>query len=252
MKITIITVCFNAASTISDALNSVAKQKNVDVEHIVIDGASTDRTLEIVKTYTSVSILVSEPDKGIYDAMNKGIALATGDVVGILNADDIYMDNNVLQEVIHTFSDNAIDACYGDLVYVDKTNTNQVVRYWKSAQFIEGMFKSGWAPAHPTFFVRNDIYKKFSGFNLKYQLAADFEILFRFLEQHKINSKYLPKVFVKMRLGGATNKSLTNVYRQNKEIVEILRSYYKKVSLISFIVIKVVARMTQFFTRPSI
>lgn len=244
-------MCFNAASTIRDALDSVSSQEGVDIEHIIIDGASGDGTLEIVKGYESIATLVSEPDKGIYDAMNKGIALATGDVVGILNADDFYMNKDVLSEVVELFSDVNVDACYGDLVYVDQHDTRNTMRYWKSKPYTPGLFQSGWVPAHPTFFVRKTVYDKLGAFNLNYRLAADFELLFRFIEQHKVKTKYLPKVLVKMRLGGATNNSLINVYNQNKEIVTILRSSYSNLSLFGFVVRKIVNRMLQFSTRPS-
>lgn len=250
MKITIITVCFNAAPTIKEALASVANQNNVNVEHIIIDGASTDETLNIVRVFKNVTTLISEPDSGIYDAMNKGIALATGDIVGILNADDFYMNENVLANVANIFLDDSVDACYGDLVYVDQNNTNKVVRYWKSKAYKDGLFKSGWVPAHPTFFVRRSIYKRLSSFDLQYKLAADFELLFRYIEQNKIKTAYLPKVLVKMRLGGATNKSFKNIYNQNREIITILRNHYPNISFISFIVNKAVNRLSQLFIHP--
>jgi glycosyltransferase involved in cell wall biosynthesis len=252
LKISIITVCYNAASTIEDALISVANQENVNVEHILIDGASTDGTVEIIKKYKSVATFVSEPDKGIYDAMNKGIALATGDIVGILNADDFYMNENVLEDVSRIFSDDSVEACYGDLVYIDQLNKDKVIRYWKSKPYVSGLFKSGWVPAHPTFFVRKSVYEKFSLFDLNYKLAADFEILFRLIEQNKIKTKYLPKVLVKMRLGGATNKSYRNIYNQNKEIITILRNHYPKLSFVGFILRKLFSRFSQFFIRPGI
>lgn len=252
MKISIITVCFNAVSTIEDALISVATQENVNVEHILIDGVSTDGTVEVIKKYKSVATFVSEPDKGIYDAMNKGIALATGDIVGILNADDFYVNEKVLEHVSRIFEDDSVEACYGDLVYIDQFNKEKVIRYWKSKPYVSGMFKSGWAPAHPTFFVRKSVYEKFSFFNLDYKLAADFEILFRLIEQNKIKTKYLSKVLVKMRLGGATNKSFSNIYNQNKEIIDILRNHYPKLSFIGLILRKAFNRFSQFFIRPSL
>lgn len=250
MKITIITVCFNAASTIKDALVSVASQNNVNVEHIIIDGASTDGTLDIVRAHESVTTLISETDKGIYDAMNKGIALATGDLVGILNADDFYLNENVLASVANVFLDDTIEACYGDLVYVDQNNTSKVIRYWKSKAYKDGLFKTGWVPAHPTFFVRRSVYNRLSRFNLKYKLASDFELLFRYIEQNKIKTAYLPKVLVKMRLGGATNKNIKNIYNQNKEIITILRNHYPNLSFVRLVFNKVVNRLSQLFIHP--
>jgi glycosyltransferase involved in cell wall biosynthesis len=250
LKISIITVCYNSEKTIKDTLASVGSQNNVDVEHVLIDGASKDSTLDIIKNHNTVSKLISEPDKGIYDAMNKGIALATGEVVGTLNADDFYYNDNVLSEVIKAFSDSSIEACYGDLVYVNQENTDQTVRFWKSNDYKVGIFKLGWMPAHPTFFVRKSVYDRLGGFNLNYKIAADFELLFRFIEQNKIKTKYIPKVMVKMRLGGTTNKSLNNVVNQNKEIISILQSYYPNFSIASFMFRKLINRLSQFIRRP--
>ena len=250
MKITIITVCLNAAKTINDALKTVANQKNIEIEHIVVDGGSTDQTLEIVKKYKNVSALVSEPDKGIYDAMNKGIALVTGDIVGTLNADDFYSSELVLSEVEKAFQDPSIDACYGDLVYVKQDDVNKSVRYWKSGNYKDNLFRSGWMPAHPTFFVRKSIYERFGNFSLDYTIASDFELLFRFIEKNKIKIKYIPKVMVKMRMGGTTNKNLTNVITQNKEIIKILKEYYSDFSLVGFISSKLSNRFLQYIKHP--
>lgn len=251
MKVSIITVCFNAASTIEDALASVASQKNVNVEHIVVDGASADGTVEMVEKCKSVTTFVSEPDKGIYDAMNKGIKLASGEIVGTLNADDFYIGADVVSEIAHIFKDPAIDACFADLVYVDQMDTDKVVRYWKSQAYTEGLFKKGWMPAHPTFFVRKSVYERLGYFSLNYRIAADFELLFRFIEKNKIKTAYIPKVMVKMRLGGTTNVSFANVITQNKEIIATLRHHYSNFSLIGFILRKLINRFSQFINRPN-
>ena len=247
MKISIITVCYNSAKTIEDTLKSVANQKDVNIEHILIDGASTDETIKIIKQYDSVTTLISEPDKGIYDAMNKGISLATGEIIGTLNADDFYANDHVLSEVSRIFLDPNINACYGDLVYVSEVNAAQPVRLWKSNNYKSGLFKSGWVPAHPTFFVRKSVYERLGKFNLNYKIAADFELLFRFIEKNKVNTKYLPKVLVKMRLGGTTNKSISNVIRQNKEIFTILREHYADFSMFKFVAKKLINRFLQFY-----
>lgn len=236
--------------TIEDTIKSVASQKDVDVEHVVIDGLSTDGTADIIKHHKSISKLVSEKDKGIYDAMNKGLALATGDVIGTLNADDFYANENVLEEVAQVFLDANIEACYGDLVYVSQQDTDKIVRYWKSRDYVSGLFKSGWMPAHPTFFVRKSVYDRLGGFNLGYKIAADFELLFRLIEQNKIKTKYIPKVMVKMRLGGTTNKNLSNVITQNKEIITILKKQYPDFSVLKFIFKKLSNRFFQFLSRP--
>lgn len=246
LKISIITVCFNSATTIENTIVSVAGQKNVDVEHIIVDGASIDSTIDIVNKYKSISKFISEPDRGIYDAMNKGIAIATGDVIGTLNADDFYVNDNVLEDVAQVFLDTNIDACYGDLVYVSQKNTNNIVRYWKSRSYVLGLFKSGWMPAHPTFFVRKGVYERLGSFDLNYKIASDFELLFRLIEQYKINTKYIPKILVKMRLGGTTNKSLSNILIQNKEIVAILHNFYPDFSIFRFVFEKVINRFFQF------
>ena len=243
-------MCFNSAQTIEDTILSVASQKGVDVEHIVIDGASSDGTVDIIKRHKSVSKFVSEKDKGIYDAMNKGIALATGDVIGTLNADDFYANENVLAEVAKVFFDPKKEACYGDLIYVSQHEKNKTVRYWRSQKYVNGLFKSGWMPAHPTFFVRKDIYKKFGVFDLNYRIAADFELLFRLIEQKRINVEYLPKVLVKMRLGGTTNKNISNVLRQNKEIIATLKKQYADFSIVKFVFSKLLNRFSQFVIRP--
>ena len=250
LKISIITVCYNAAHTLPDTIHSVASQDYPNIEHIVVDGGSTDGTLTIIANAPSVTRFVSEPDKGIYDAMNKGIAMATGDVIGTLNADDFYATPSAIDAVAKSFLDTQIDACFADLVYVDTNDTNQIIRYWKSSPFQPGAFKLGWMPAHPTFFVRSSIYKKYGVFDLRYQLAADMQLLFRLLEKHKINTVYLPKVLIKMRMGGATNKSIKNIFEQNREILSVLDDYYEHSSRLKFFFNKLVDRVKQFFLRP--
>lgn len=246
MKISIITVCYNSEKTINDTLKSVSEQRGVNIEHILIDGGSKDRTTDIIKCYPHVAKLVSEPDKGIYDAMNKGIKLSTGDIIGTLNADDFYADEQVLKQVERALSDADIDACYADLVYVNESNVDNIVRFWKSRDYEKGLFKDGWMPAHPTFFVRRKIYDKYGLFDLSYQIAADVELLFRLIEQGEIKTQYIPKVLVKMRLGGTTNKSIKNILVQNKEIVRMLKGAYHDFSIFNFIIKKLVNRIMQF------
>jgi glycosyltransferase len=208
--ISIITVTFNARGTICDCIESVSEQ-SVDVEHIVVDGASTDGTLRAIEHYNdSLSTVVSEPDDGIYDAMNKGLRLATGDVIGILNADDFFASSDVLKKVVNAFSESDVDACYGDLVYVDSENIKKVTRYWRSGSFKPDKFYLGWMPPHPTFFVRRSVYEKYGLFNLNLGSAADYEIMLRFLLKQQLKAIYIPEVLVNMRIGGESNVSLSN------------------------------------------
>lgn len=217
MKVSIITVCYNSEKTIRDAIESVVAQTYPDIEYLVIDGLSKDQTLPIVKSYSErISKLISEPDKGIYDAMNKGISLATGEIIGILNSDDFYATPQVIEEVVKQFS-SAIDGVYGDLVYVSPDDTGKIVRTWKSGTYQEGAFRKGWMPPHPAFFVRKSCYEKFGHFTDKLKSAADYEFMLRLIHKNKIRITYLPQVLVKMRAGGASNASLKNRLKANKE-----------------------------------
>lgn len=225
MKISIITVVRNNAATINDAINSVLSQTYKNIEYIIVDGASTDGTVEVIKGYTNkIDRFISEKDEGLYDAMNKGISLATGDVIGILNSDDIYFDKNVIENVVNTFREKKTDSVFGDLHYVDKDNTNKVMRHWKTSNFKLGSFAKGWHPPHPSFFVKKEVYEKYGLFDLQLRISADFDLMLRFLEKHQISSVYLPKILVKMRTGGQSNNSLKNILISNKSI---LRSFSK-------------------------
>ena len=252
MKISIITVVYNNAATIADCINSVVSQKYPFIEHIVVDGDSTDGTQDIICKYgDKISKYVSEPDLGIYDAMNKGIGLASGNIVGLLNSDDILSDNFVLQRVSEFFSDNPdIDACYGDLCYVSQNDPTKIVRYWRSKPYKNGLFKKGWVPPHPTLYIRREIYEKYGGFDLSYRIAADFEFMLRLFATHHIRTAYLPHIMVKMRLGGTTNRNLKNILLQNLEIRRALRSHNMSSSLAGFIVHKACSRFLQFIQRP--
>lgn len=249
MKISIITVCYNSASTIADTIASVANQDYNNIEHIIIDGGSTDGTVDIIAKAPSVTRFVSEPDNGIYDAMNKGIAMASGDVVGILNSDDFYAIDNAVSQVAEAFKDQAVDACYADLIYVDQADTNKVVRYWRSRPFIPGLFRWGWMPAHPTFFVRRKYFDEFGCYDLNYRLQSDFELTMRFLEVQRLHSVYLPVVLIKMRMGGATNQSLKNIIKGNIEAYRACKKNHLKVSPL-FILFKMMSRLPQFWSRP--
>jgi glycosyltransferase involved in cell wall biosynthesis len=219
MKISIITVTFNSASTLRDAIESVINQTYTNIEYIIIDGKSIDGTIDIVKSYGSkVSKFISEPDKGLYDAMNKGIKLATGEIIGILNSDDLYFDEYVIENVAKIFEAYPIDCLWGDLVYF-KDNPNKFIRIWKSGEYKPGIFKTGWMPPHPTFFVKKEIYEKYGYFKLEFSIAADYELMLRFLEKYRIKGYYLPKFLVKMRAGGKANKP-KNIIIANLECIK--------------------------------
>lgn len=217
MKISIITATYNSAATVTDTLESIATQDYPDIEHIIVDGLSADNTLAIVKKFPHVAKLNSEKDKGIYDAMNKGIRLATGEVVGILNSDDLYTGSHIISRVMEQFADPAVDAVYGDLQYVSQYNTSKVVRTWKSGSFKRKNFYYGWMPPHPSFFVRKKVYDQHGCFNLSLKTAADYEIMLRFLFKNNIQARYIPEVLVKMRTGGASNASLLRRIKANRE-----------------------------------
>ena len=218
MKVSIITITFNSAETIEDTIQSVLSQDYPNIEYILVDGASKDGTLEIIERYrNSISTVISERDNGIYDAMNKGVALATGDVIGILNSDDFYADSTVISDIVKTMQRAASDACYADLVYVDRNDTNRIIRSWKSGDYRQGQFLRGWMPPHPTFFVKRSIYEMHGSYALNLRSAADYELMLRFIHKHAISLSYLPRVITKMRTGGQSNVSLKNRWRANRE-----------------------------------
>jgi glycosyltransferase involved in cell wall biosynthesis len=218
IKVSIITSSFNSGTTIADTINSVNKQTYQNIEHIFIDGKSADDSVEqIEKLSTRENIVTSEKDKGIYDAMNKGVTIATGDIVGILNSDDFYADEKVIADVVKLFENSNADAVYADLDYVEEADTNKIVRKWRSGNYKHGNFKWGWMPPHPTLFLRKEIYTKYGNFNLELKSAADYEIMLRFIHKHKIKLAYLPRVTVKMRLGGLSNSSIKHRIFANNE-----------------------------------
>jgi len=215
MSLSIITAVFNSAKTLSQCITSV-KNQSVSVEHIVVDGASTDNTLETIHEFQDhISKFISEPDKGIYDALNKGLSMATGDIVGILHADDFYPTSDVLEKVLEVFEDPAVEACYGDLLYVDSHKPSKVIRTWHSGAFDVNKFYWGWMPPHPTFFVRRSVYEKFGGFRLDLGTAADYELMLRLLLKQGVKTRYIPKVLVHMRAGGASNASILRRLKAN-------------------------------------
>ena len=226
MKISIITVCYNSAHHIEDAINSVLKQDYENIEHIIIDGNSDDGTQQILEKKTEcLAYWMSEEDAGIYDAMNKGIRRATGDVIGILNSDDFYFNEQVISNVAEAFTDDDLDAVFGDLIFIDPNNLERTVRTYSSKNWNPKKFARGYMPAHPTFFVRSKFYNKYGLFETDYEIAADYEMLIRLLYVHKLNYKYLPIKMVKMRTGGVSSNGLMSNITLNNEIVRACRKH---------------------------
>ncbi len=250
-KLSIITVTKNDKNYIEDCIKSVIEQQYPNYEYIIIDGGSTDGTIDIIKKYCDhISIFVSEPDGGIYDAMNKGIKLATGDIVGILNSDDIYKSNDVLTEVVREFTEKGVDAVFADLVYVDRNNTDKIVRYYKSANFTPDKFAYGWMPAHPTFFLKRKYYEKYGLFKTDYQIAADYELVVRLLGKNKLSYSYLPKVIIKMRSGGISTSSFKSNWILNMEIIRACRENGIQTNIFK-VFSKYLVKFYQLIERPS-
>lgn len=226
MKVSVVTVCFNSSATIADTLRSINSQTHADVEHIVVDGASTDNTVALVREHgRRVSALVSERDKGIYDAMNKGLALATGSLVGFLNADDVYAHADVLANVaaVAAAGSQLPDAVYGDLVYVHSDDMSRIIRTWHSGEFSIERLRYGWMPPHPTFFARTDALRQLGGFDTDFRIAADYDCMLRYLNRPHIRVAYMQEVLVRMRMGGASNKSLKAMLSKSREDLRAAR-----------------------------
>lgn len=218
MKISVITSCFNSEQTIRATLDSIRAQDYPNIELVIVDGGSKDETMRIVEEYDDiVSISISEADQGIYDALNKGIALSTGDVVGFLHSDDFFASPSSITEIAKAFEDQHVDAVYGDLDYVERTDDQKIIRQWRSQEFDPTLFYNGWMPAHPTFYLRKAHYDRFGAYDLSFKQSADYELMLRMLLKQGLKAKYVPKVLVKMRVGGASNASLENRWNANKE-----------------------------------
>ena len=248
MKVSIITVCYNSGATIEHTIKSVLMQSYKNIEYIIVDGNSADNTKAIINKYTgSIAIFISEPDNGLFDAMNKGIYAATGDIIGFLNSDDYYKDDLVLEKVIQKFTGNS-DAVYGDIVYVDKNDTSKIKRYWHSGNFSRYKMKLGWMPPHPSFFLRNHIYKKYGTFNTDFKISADYELMLRLIYKYKITLAYLPDTLVCMRDGGQSNATLNNRLKANREDRLAWKINNLHVSFF-FRILKPLRKIPQFFIR---
>ncbi|MCX3070492.1 glycosyltransferase family 2 protein [Providencia stuartii] len=224
MKVSIITATYNSSKTIIDTIKSLEQQTYSNIEYIIIDGASKDNTLNIIKKHSKkVSLIISEPDLGIYDALNKGIKLSTGDIIGFLHSDDIFAYPNAIEDLVFTLESNDTQAVYADLEYVSKDNISNVIRKWKSGDYKQSNLKKGWMPPHPTFYMKRDLYINYGGFDLNFKISADYDSLLRYLWLNNISISYLPKVVTKMRIGGASNRSFYNILKKTQEDIMALK-----------------------------
>ena len=248
MKITIITSVYNNKATIEDAIQSVLSQTYPNIEYIVIDGASSDGTTDIIRKYEDrISKFISEKDNGIYDGLNKGVDLATGDVIAFLHSDDIYANENVIDNIVKLFESTDTDSIYGDLVYVDKEDTNKIFRYWKSGEYSLRKLCNGWMPPHPTFFLKKEFYEKYGKFDLNFGIAADYDFMLRMLGKYKITTSYLPSVLYKMRVGGASNRSIKNIIQKSREDIKALKN--NGIGGVHTIILKNLIKIPQFLKK---
>jgi glycosyltransferase involved in cell wall biosynthesis len=219
LTVSLITASFNSEKYLTDAINSVASQSYNNIEYIIVDGASVDRTLDIINSNKNIiTKFISEPDMGFYDAINKGIKMASGEIIGILNSDDFFYDEHVVEKVVDAFKENNVDALFGDVTFVKANEPSRVVRYYSSKRFYPGKFKFGYMPAHPSFYAKRELFEKFGYYMTDYKIAADYELLIRFLYIYKVSYRYIEMPFVIMRTGGASNKTIYSNYLLNKEI----------------------------------
>jgi glycosyltransferase involved in cell wall biosynthesis len=247
MKFSIITASFNNQSTIKETIESVLSQSYPSIEYIIIDGNSTDHTRQIIESYSGkISKYLSEPDKGIYDALNKGIALASGDIIGFLHADDTYSNSGILAKVASEFTQSHhLWAVYGDLQFVSQKDPSNVIRSWTSQPFNISLLAKGWMPPHPTLFLKKDIYQQFGIFNTNYKIAADYDFILRIFSQPGFTAKYLPEVLIKMRMGGVSTGNIKNLIRKSKEDYQILKR--NKVGNLFTVIRKILSKLSQFY-----
>jgi glycosyltransferase involved in cell wall biosynthesis len=246
-SVSIITISYNSVETIADTINSVLAQSYPEIEYIIIDGASTDGTRELVSSFgDKITRFISEPDEGIYDAINKGISIATGDIVGILNSDDVYSDEKIIEKIAGTFIKNDIEALIGDVQFIDPENDSKIIRYYSSAKCTPSKFRFGFMPAHPAFYVKRDLFEKYGNYKTDYKIAADYELEMRFLLTYKIKYMYLKMPFVSMRTGGISNKSIKSNFILNKEISKACKENGIYTNIF-FIYSKYIVKIFEFF-----
>lgn len=226
MKVSLITATYNSESTLIDTLASLKNQDYNDIEYIVIDGASKDKTLDLIReNYDGVVKIVSEPDKGIYDALNKGIKIASGDIIGFLHSDDVLANNHVISEVVNRFRIDNCDAVYGDLEYVSRSDLTKKIRVWKSGAFKNYKLHLGWMPPHPSFYMKKNLYAEFGGFSLQYKISADYESLLRYIQSQRLIISYIPEVLTKMRVGGISNRSFSSMIKKSLEDINVMKKH---------------------------
>ena len=248
--VSVVTVCYNSANTIRETIASVLEQDYPFMEYLVVDGGSTDGTLDILDFYSDkISKVISEPDRGIYDAMNKGIGFATGDLVCMLNSDDIYASSSSLRHLVECLQSHNVDSVYADLVITDSLDTNKILRYYNSSRFNPNRLRYGWMPPHPTFMVRRKLYERWGNYSLNYKISSDYEMMVRLLYKHSVSYAYLPEVIVKMRSGGVSTGGLRSNWILNNEIVHACKvnGLYTSLFLLS---LKIPAKLLEYFKMP--
>lgn len=248
MKVSIITAVYNRVATVAEAIDSVQFQTYQDIEHLLIDGASTDGTLEVLESRRNDrTVLVSEPDKGIYDALSKGMALATGEVIGLMHSDDTFASSDVIARVAAAFEDPTVDAVYGDLDYVAQDNPSKIIRHWKAGEFTPEKLKRGWMPPHPTLYLRRSVIERLGGYDASYRIAADYDAILRYFGRGNLKAAYLPEVLVKMRVGGESNQSIRKIVRKSREDYRALRT--NGIGGATALAWKNLSKLNQFITR---
>lgn len=245
-KISVVTAVYNRVGTLGDALNSVAAQTHPDIEHVIQDGGSTDGTLDLIREKMRAGVsLVSEPDGGIYDAINKGIARCTGDVIGLMHSDDFFASDRILESVAQAMEDPAVEGVYGDLDYVAEADTSRVIRKWRSGEYTMRAVRHGWMPPHPTLYLRREVYERWGLYDTSFRIAADYDAMLRYMVKGGVRLAYVPEVFVKMRVGGESNKSIAKILRKSREDYRALRT--NGVGGVGALAMKNFSKVRQFF-----
>jgi len=248
MSLSIITVVYNRRDTVEECFQSLRMQTCSSYEHVIIDGASTDGTLEVLERIKDERTnLVSEPDDGVFDALNKGIKLSSGEIIGIVHSDDVFATSTVLERVLEAFSDQTVNAVYGDLNYVKADNLMQVIRHWKAGPFLPKKLRRGWMPPHPTLFLRKEVFESFGMYDTKFSIAADYEAILRWFTQPNFKAVYIPEVLVNMRVGGQSNSSIKNLIIKSMQDFQAIRK--NRMGGLGVLALKNISKVSQFFRR---